>query len=216
MKKIYLISGLGADKRVIEKIIVPGFESVFINWEEPDKKDSISSYAKKLLKQIDLKNEVILVGVSFGGMICQEINKLIKCEKVIIISSVKTVHELSLSLKFVKKTRIDKLFPATLLKFLNTLTVKYFFSVKSKEESKLLKSIISKTDLKFMTWAIDSIMKWDNEMIADNIVHIHGLNDKVFPVKYIKNYISVEDAGHFMIINKINEINEIIKMLLTI
>ena len=88
---VYFISGLGADERVFQFLDLSKIEHQFIQWNEPQKKESLSSYCKKLTEQIDLKQEIILIGISFGGIIAQEISKIIECKKVIIISSVKTV-----------------------------------------------------------------------------------------------------------------------------
>lgn len=208
--KIYFISGLGADRRVFEYLRLSQFQTKHIEWVVPEIDDSLESYSHKLIAQIDTAHEVVLVGVSFGGMICQEIAKVIRCKHVIIISSIKRIEELTWQLKFVRKTRIDKLFPSGLIKMLNLLTVKYYFNIQSKEEAKLVKAIVADTDRFFMKWAIDAIMKWENHNPYSGIIHIHGSKDRVFPPGKIKDYIQIKDGGHFMIVNKAKEIGDII------
>ncbi len=65
-------------------------------------------------------------------------------------------------------------------------------------------------DYRHIKWAIEEIMNWNGNSTNKNIVHIHGDNDKVFPVNNINNFIRIKDGGHFMIVNKANEISEII------
>jgi len=65
----------------------------FLKWIKPVLNESIESYSKRLLNFIEHKNP-ILIGVSFGGLIVQEISKLIDVDKVIIISSIKSNTEL--------------------------------------------------------------------------------------------------------------------------
>ncbi|NJK98143.1 MAG: alpha/beta hydrolase [Bacteroidales bacterium] len=144
---IYYISGLGADHRVFEFLNIP-FPYKHIIWVKPDKNDTLASYSLRLLPQINTSEDVILAGVSFGGMICQEIAKLIPCSKVIIISSIKSPQEMHWQLKLVRNTRIDRLFHSSLLKFMNFLTGPYYFGTQSAEEIKLLKAIIKDTDKK--------------------------------------------------------------------
>ncbi|EMS87993.1 hypothetical protein LEP1GSC074_1850 [Leptospira noguchii str. Hook] len=54
---------------------------------------NLSKYSKRLLSQIDTKNEIILIGVSFGGIVALEISKHISVKQIIIISSIKSVSE---------------------------------------------------------------------------------------------------------------------------
>jgi hypothetical protein len=37
LKDIYFISGLGADRRVFQRLKVEGYQPVYVNWLEPEK-----------------------------------------------------------------------------------------------------------------------------------------------------------------------------------
>ena len=52
MKKVYFISGLGADKRIFSFLDLSFCEPVFIDWITPLKNESLESYALRLRKQI--------------------------------------------------------------------------------------------------------------------------------------------------------------------
>ena len=75
---IYLISGLGADERVFQFLDLSKIEHQFVKWNEPQRNESLASYCKKLTEQINQNQEIILIGVSFGGIIAQEIAKKAK------------------------------------------------------------------------------------------------------------------------------------------
>ena len=64
-----------------------------------------------------------LLGVSFGGIIVQEMAKQIEVEKVIIVSSIKNSNELPLSMKMAKKTNAHKLLPTQWINSLDALTL---------------------------------------------------------------------------------------------
>jgi len=53
-------------------------------------------------------------------------------------------------------------------------------------------------------------MTWKNANKAEDIIHIHGTSDKIFPIRPIKNCIKITKGGHFMIVNKSEEISRII------
>ena len=79
MKHIYLLSGLGVDDRVFEKIVFP-YPHTFIKWMLPLVQETMQAYAKRLSEQITHANP-ILIGLSFGGMMSIEIAKIINGNK---------------------------------------------------------------------------------------------------------------------------------------
>ncbi|KZS41076.1 hypothetical protein AWE51_23255 [Aquimarina aggregata] len=212
-KNIYYVSGLGADERVFNFLRIDNVIETHIKWLDPLKNESLSSYSQRLILQIDLSKDVILVGVSFGGIVAQEISKHIDIEKLIIISSVKSFKEYGFDLKLVSFTKIYKIVPSFILKWSNKLTADYFFGVESKEESELLNRIIDSTDEKFMVWAIDKIMKWKNSRASKlDLTHIQGDSDRIFNNRKLRGVIWVKNGGHFMIVNRAKEISNIINL----
>ncbi|HEY5746117.1 MAG TPA: alpha/beta hydrolase [Chryseolinea sp.] len=211
MKTLYYISGLGADERVFRYLTLPGIDQKHIKWVEPKKQERLSDYCKRLIPQIDLERGVILVGMSFGGIVAQEISKIIKTDKVIIISSVKSEREFDWQLNMVRVLKLYRLVPSPLLRWSNLLTGDYYFGTQSKLESDLLKQIIKDSDMPFTQWAIAEIMRWKNDRVTDNLIHIHGDKDRIFPIKRIKNTTRVDNGGHFMIVNKAKEISALIE-----
>ena len=61
-----------------------------------------------------------------------------------------------------------------------------------------------------MVWAINQIMNWKNQDYPENLIHIHGTSDKIFPVKHIIEAILLPRSGHFMIVNRFMEIEQLI------
>lgn len=207
---IYFISGLGADERVFQFLDLGTHSYQHIHWIATRKEESLASYAKRLSAQIDATQDVILVGVSFGGMIAQEIGKFMTCKAVIIISSVKSPTEFDWKLKSAQFTQAHRIAPAFLLKWSNLLTANYFFGASTKQDAQLLRKIVLDTDTSFLKWAIHVIMNWKNTKPLQGIHHIHGTNDKIFPHKPIKNAQLIDGGGHFMIVNKAAEISPLI------
>ena len=208
--KIYCVSGLGADERVFDYLDLPEVDLCFIKWIKPLKSESLASYCSRLIDQIDLSQNIYLLGVSFGGIVCQEISKLITCKKIIIISSIKSRDEMSTQMKSVGSIGLHKILPNWLIKWSNLKSADHVFGTKTKQESLLLKNIIQDTDFDFSKWAIEEIINWKNNSTYPNLVHIHGTEDLIFPVKYIKHAILIKGGTHFMIVNRASEINKII------
>jgi pimeloyl-ACP methyl ester carboxylesterase len=70
---VYFISGLGADEKVFQFLRLDSIQQIHIKWLKTDPIEGLRAYASRLTAQIDTSQEVILIGVSFGGLIAQEI-----------------------------------------------------------------------------------------------------------------------------------------------
>ena len=212
MKNIYVISGLGADESVFYKINFGNNNVTHINWLTPYKNESISDNALRLSKKITTEKP-ILIGLSFGGMVAAEIAKHIAVEKIILISSVKTRAEIPWLYKAVGKINAHKLIPAYFLQSANIFT-NWAFSVRSKEDKKMLHTMMRKMDLVFLKWAIDKIANWQNETIHPNTTHIHGTADRILWYRNIKNAIAIKAGPHLMVMTKAEEVNDLLKSLI--
>jgi pimeloyl-ACP methyl ester carboxylesterase len=206
---VYVFSGLGADERVFVNIDFAGLHPIFIKWITPQRKESIESYATKLLTQITSEKPV-LIGISFGGIMAIEVAKQIETEKVIIISSAKTKNEIPYYLRWAGQLGIHKLFPASLLKQSNIFS-SWLFGTTSASEKQLLKEILKDTDVIFLKWAIDCIVHWKNTTLLKNLKHIHGTSDRILPHSFVTCNYSINNGGHFMILNKAEEVTKLIQ-----
>jgi pimeloyl-ACP methyl ester carboxylesterase len=206
---VYFMPGLAASPTIFENIKLPEdqFEMHFLEWFLPNDKESIESYALRMTEKIQDENPV-LVGVSFGGVLVQEIAKQMKVRKVIIISSVKSNTEFPSRFKVAKTTKAYKLIPTQLLADIEKL-VKYAFgdNIVAKR-LKLYEKYLSVRDKQYLDWAIETILCWNQKKGNESVIHIHGDADEVFPIKNIENCIVIKGGTHIMIINKFKWFNE--------
>ncbi len=163
-----------------------------------------------MLPQIEENESINLLGVSFGGIMAQELAKVISCKKLIIVSSVKSKREYNSLLKLAWFIRIDKIIPGNLLKWFGKIMSPYFFGLRVKEEKEMLRSIMDDTDIHFLRWAIEKIMNWKGNY-QQEIYHIHGSADRIFSVRRIGDYEPIREGGHLMIYNRADEINRLIE-----
>lgn len=206
---IYFMPGLAASPTIFENIKLPEdqFEMHFLEWFLPHEKESIESYALRMIEKIQHENPV-LVGVSFGGVLVQEMAKQMKVRKVIIVSSVKSNTEFPQRFKVAKATKAYKLIPTQLLADIEKL-VKYAFgdNIVAKR-LKLYEKYLSVRDKHYLDWAIETILCWKPKEVNEAVVHIHGDADEVFPIKNIEKCIVVKGGTHIMIVNKFKWLNE--------
>ena len=200
--------GMAANPTIFEHIKLPedNFKIHWLEWVIPIHDESIEDYAKGLAKNVQHENSV-LIGVSFGGIIVQEMSKFLSLKKLIIISSVKTRVELPRRMKIAKSTKAYKLIPTRLISNVEALA-KYAFGETALKRIELYKKYLSVSDKQYLDWAIEQMVCWKQEKAIPNIIHIHGEKDAVFPLYNIKNCITVSGGSHIMIINKFKWFNE--------
>ncbi|MDI5887197.1 alpha/beta hydrolase [Flavobacterium yafengii] len=205
---VYLMPGLAASTTIFERIALPEemFEIVLLEWEIPLNNESLMDYAKRIADKITHPNPV-LIGVSFGGILVQEMAKYVEARKIIIISSVKSNVEFPRRMKIAKTTKAYKLIPMNLIANIESLA-KFSFGEKVNQRLKLYEKFLSVRDIRYLNWAVEQVILWDRTVVDENVIHIHGDMDDVFPIKYIKNCVVVKGGTHIMILNKYKWLNE--------
>lgn len=205
---VYLMPGLAANPSIFKNIDLPTdlFEQHLLEWFVPKENMTISEYAAEMNKQVNHTNPVLL-GVSFGGILVQEMAKLMKVHKVIVVSSVKMKSELPKRMIFSRYTKLHKLLPTGLVNNVELLA-KYAFGETITKRLKLYEEYLSIRDKYYLDWSIDQMINWQQTECQENVIHIHGDKDAVFPVAHIKDYIPVLNGTHTMIIHRAKWFNE--------
>ena len=209
---IYFVPGLAANTKIFEFISLPEehFELIFLDWILPTSvNEPIQDYAKRMCDKIQHEN-AILVGVSFGGVMVQEMSKHIPTSKVIIISSIKNNQELPNRLKIAQITKAYKLFPSKIISNIEKYE-QYFFNDYLKKRAELYKIYLSVRDKTYLQWAIFNVLHWKQTETLPYVTHIHGDDDEIFPLKNIKGAQIIEKGTHIMILNKAKTISKILE-----
>src|SRR6476620_6809974 len=200
---VYFMPGMAASPSIFERIKLPpdDFEIHLLEWLIPEKDEALEHYAQRIAENVK-HEDAILIGVSFGGILVQEMKPFVKARKIIIISSVKSNVELPRRMKIAKTTKAYKLIPTTLLENIDNLAKFTFGSSIIKQRLKLYEKFLSVRDKVYLDWAIEQIINWKRTEIDPEVIHIHGDMDEVFPIKHIKDSIIVKGGTHIMILTK--------------
>ena len=200
--------GLAANPTIFENIKLPEdkFKIHWLDWMIPEINESLESYAKRMIDRISA-DDVVLLGVSFGGMLVQEMSKHMSLRKLIVVSSVKSMHELPKRLKVMKYTKAYKMLPTQLVGSIDLLG-KFSFGDNISKRIELYKKYLSVSDKRYLDWAIEQVIEWDQEEPNEQAVYIHGDNDAIFPHSCVGNCIILKGGTHIMILNKYKWFNE--------
>jgi len=200
--------GMAANPTIFENIRLPEdtFKIHWLDWMMPNIGESLEDYAKRMITRVTEEN-VVLLGVSFGGILVQEMSKHMILKKLFVVSSVKSMHELPKRMKVMKYTKAYKILPTQLVGNIDMLA-KYSFGENISKRIDLYKRYLSISDKQYLDWAIEQVIEWNQEEPNEDAIYIHGDNDAIFPHSCVGNCIVIKGGTHIMILNKYKWFNE--------
>ena len=213
--KVYFIPGQAADGRSFQWInLDEHFETQIIEHQVPDKGDLMPDYARKLAAEIDTTEPFSIVAVSLGGMTAVEMCKFLNPEQLIIVASAKGRAELPKRYHVASKIPLYHIFGGNFLKW-TTNRIRLLFEPDGESVNELSTSMLNDLDPKYFKRAVHMILQWQNTVVPEGIVHIHGEVDNTIPSKNIKEpRIMLEDGSHMMIMTRADEISAIVNQTL--
>ncbi len=212
MKKVYFISGLGADRSVFQGLDLSFCEPVFLDWIKPLNNESLKDYALRMAASIR-EPDATIVGLSLGGMMATEIVKAHPLMKAIIVSSNRTSKEFPFYSRFlIRYLPLYKLTSKRLLLIIFPI-VAWFLGARTREQKKTLKGVMQRSNIPFVKWCIWTMARWKHEDVQQNVIHIHGTADKLLPYRYVRPDYTIDKGEHLMIRNRPEELSALLKKL---
>ena len=208
--KLYVISGLGADKTVFENIVFPKkfSEIVFIDWLIPEAEETFEHFVRRMAEPVDVSEKFSLLGYSFGGILVQEIHKLKPAEQIVILGSIKSHKEMSVTFHLAKKSRIFSKLPESYFGEKTLKSYAFFRKLFDPDNPKFWKYFVVK-DPHYLKWSINKILDWKSE-VDPNVIQILADKDIVFPPKNSKPDYVIKGGTHLFPVTKHKEVTRIL------
>ncbi len=207
---VYYLPGLGTDQRVFQRLEVDAASITFLPFKKPKTKETIQSYAKRMAENIKQNENVILVGLSFGGILAQEIASTRNIDKVILVSAVKHPEELPYWMKMAKYIPLYQI-PVPMKWRVNTVHIwGQLFGFKHTAVFHAFKDMMAQYDNHYYRWSTHQIVNWKGTDSTTKVFHIHGDNDRLFPKRRIKSCTVVRGGTHSMIYTDANKVSQLI------
>ena len=208
--KLYVISGLGADFKVLEKIVFPeNIQVVFLDWLMPENKEDFHHYVERMADKVDDSEPFSLLGYSFGGLIVQEIDKIKTAEKVVILGSIKSDKEKSQFIKFGEVSKITKYLPQGMFNVKSAAVYSLARGIVDPKNPKLMEYFTVR-DPYYLKWSIQKVSAWKFDE-NPKVIQVLGSKDIVFPVKYSKPDYVVENGTHLFPATKHKQVSQILQ-----
>jgi len=211
---IALLPGFACDSTIFERLDLPSNKVIYLDWITPVKNESIEEYAIRLItSEMKSSKQLVLIGHSFGGVIMQEIAKILKPKKIILISSIVSKEGLSRGLRLVRNLDLHI--------WVHKPTVKGTIWMWRKgagmhgEMKQRYNRSINALENSYFSWAVKQLAGWSQSLPNDlEPYNIIGSDDKVFSLKNAHNPIVIEGGDHMMVFKKPDELSKVIQGLL--
>ena len=205
---IVLLPPFGCNSSVYEGFEFDGHNVVKVDYSLNRKKETTADFLTSLIAAYKLNKlgNLILVGISMGGMLAIELDKKLHPVSTIIISSIKNKSERPFIFKILSAVPILNILRPRLLK-------KSFFIAKpflDRSTFQFFKKSLLSLDNEFVDWSANFAINWKNDYQPKNLVHIHGTSDRLFPIHRISDPIKISNGSHSMIRTHMKQINEIV------
>lgn len=212
---LYVISGLGADQKVLERLEYPkNIQMHFLDWMMPEHQEDFSHYVTRMADRIDDSKPFSLMGYSFGGFLVQEISKLKKTEKIVLLASIRSDKEKSNLMKIGALTGIPKIIPSRLYGDKPSMMYAFFRRLIDPNNPKIMQYFTVR-DPYYLKWSIEKIAAWKFEEIP-GVIQIMGNKDIVFPIKNSHPDYVIDGGTHLFPVTKPKQVSDILKNVLTI
>lgn len=211
---LHLIPGLGADGRLFDRLDLEGHTAKYHAWPAMSNRPSLQDLARALARDVDIAKPHVLIGVSMGGMVAQEMAAITRPLRVIIISSWKSSSEMPRKIKVLRGLHPERVLTDTMVRRVVPIVrvLRYTLGLEDRASQELGQQMLesfSASDLRAM---MNAVMQWGGPAApVENLVHIHGDKDRLMPLRLIKDPIVVRGGTHFMTFSKAVEVSAAIR-----
>ena len=209
MAIIYCVPGIGADSGMFSRLVLPGHEIRHVKWLLPHKRERLGDYALRLAAAFDTSKPFVLIGVSFGGMICAELARRLNPSAVFLVGSSKSRKELPFRFRFLKYFPVHRYLSDRAFIW-SAVISRRVFGYRGRADKEHFHRMLASAPHGYYSRAADCIINWDAEVSASGIIHIHGTRDLVLPVSGVKADYVIQGGTHNLLRDHAPQVCEII------
>ncbi len=209
--KVYLLPGIGCDPRLYDRIDLSGIDVVKLAWPDFPPGCTLASIAEEMSRKVRKDEPHILVGVSMGGMVAQELAEITKPVKVVLISSWTGPGEWSLLAR--AGSAFQSYRSITHFTMWATWPVKRILGRRDRATDRLLWEMACEETARKIRIGTGAILRWKGSPWKGPLMRIHGDSDVVVPMRFPVDHV-VRGGPHIMVLTRAEEVTRLLRLAL--
>lgn len=212
---LVLLPGLGADSRLFEPQRGEFPALISPEWLVPRDHESLSSYAARMAEVIRARvargAEIVLGGVSFGGMLAAEMSGELRPRKLVLIGSALSPDEIAPGMRVA--ATLGRFVPQAVgarSKKLGRVFIRQLGPM-GRKDREFLETMIDAVPFSFLKWAGGAIFGWGGARPSCPVVRVHGDKDRIIPLGSAGVDVVLKNAGHVPSVSHAMEVNEVLR-----
>lgn len=201
---------------VAKKVEAAPIQTEIWEWITPVGNETIGQYAARWVERNygDAEGRTVVVGASFGGIVGQEVAKLLDADALVLVGSVKTRGELPVWIRVVSPFRwLAGLVPWRVVQWGVGQTRGIWRPFVGKDLGLVIEEFVT-ADPKLIGWSIKRLLAWKGESdLLCPVTTIHGTKDRLLPMDMNQVDVVIPDGGHVLSVSHAGEIAEVLQRL---
>lgn len=185
-------------------------------WITPVGNETIGQYAARWVERNcgDAEGRTVVVGASFGGIVGQEVAKLLDADALVLVGSVKTRGELPFLMRMLSPLRwLVRLVPWRVVQWGVDQTRRVWRRFVGKDLGLVIEEFV-RADPKLIGWSIKRLLAWKGESdLQCPVTSIHGTKDRLLPMDMNQVDVVIHDGGHVLSVSHAREIADVLQRL---
>jgi pimeloyl-ACP methyl ester carboxylesterase len=201
---------MGADSRIFKSFKFP-WNATYLEWIEPQDGETLSAYADRLLDRYPIKENDLLFGYSFGGIIAQDWASRNKVQRVVLLNSLH--HEATLRPLYRNLASTGVLSWAPKGSIFKLIKLIARLNSKPSRQLDLLLETMEQFDCQYYRWVLRAVLDWERPTPLAPVDVILGELDPVFTIQKPSRdrFWVLKGATHLSFTSHSNEISNLLK-----
>ena len=200
---IYLLPGVNKSYPVFEHLEPQLPNATIVDYPAAEPGESLCDYAGRVAQQ--LSPHAVLIGLSFGGVLAQELVHFLPMRACVLIATVRGPHQFPPHYRWSRRLGIRGTMSAMrVASHLSLLIPKRFYSRTLARAGRAGP---------WQRWAMASVANWHPRPAADPppTLQIHGSADTTFPLRYVEADVVVDGGRHALPVSHPDEVLQAIR-----
>lgn len=204
---LVLLPGMMADSRLFAPQLKQFPDAIVPAWPVHKTTDTLRSFAERLAGCLP-QGPMVVVGVSFGGLVALELARFVDTQCCVVVSAVRSPREFPWPMRVLRPLGRShpRLFDAA-----TRLGVRATRPSLRPVTKRRFNRMLSGPNAEFYRWASWAVLNWQGTRIGCPVRQVHGSVDRTFPVARTKPDTIVEQAGHGLIMTHPRIVNDVIR-----